>query len=497
MELESNADTDPTPETSPNRDSELPPLEDMPEPDESDSESPAFELKEPTSVEPAPESSSRRESVLPPLEDMEEPDESESSGEMESPEPAAETEPEEPSTSRDSETPEQDAAPESEEPTAGRDLESPTPDKEVVFTSDEEFESPIIKDPRPAAAMPPASAIKPALKKDLSTEVLEPAADKPKTERDWEHELAQSKLETEVYRGALVSQIETTKKALHDAHRMSHALVSTKSALEESMATMVVEIETQTEQIKSLKELVALADEELELCHKMLDDRDNRLADAEIELDALERVHSDLMDAREMRISELEKDLIIYKKVYGEMLDEKDLQLAELEEELRALKEMHAQLLEERNKEKQQSALLESVFSKQVDTVIDYEAFEKAEQALEDEYGPVGIEQATRLDLLLTALSSSENEIEDLKKKIEASSMFDSTITMPTATDTGTTADSSMLSDGDEVDSAMVQRLQDRIRELELKNRAQEETIEALQTGDAMKLKKSHAEVLL
>mmetsp|Transcript_9199 Transcript_9199/g.21942 ORF Transcript_9199/g.21942 Transcript_9199/m.21942 type:complete len:381 (-) Transcript_9199:1084-2226(-) len=366
-------------------------------------------------------------------------------------------------------------------------------------TEKEEFDS--SPTPHKPTVVPP-DKIKPAIKRSIKAETPPEAADR-EGQREWEHKIAQSKLETEVYRGALVSQIETTKKALSDAANLSHVLVTTKSALEESMATMVVEIQTQTEQIKSLKETVAMSEEELNLCHKMLDDRDARLQDTEIELEALEKVHSELMDAREIRIEELEKDLDIYKKVFGEMLDEKDLQLAELEEELRALKEMHGELLEMRQKEEQQNALLDSVFSRKVDTTIDYDDFEKAEQALEDEYGPVGIEQETRLDLLLTALSSSENEIGNLKTQIEASTMFNSTITMPAGTEyTGTTADSSQLTEGDETsDTAMIQRLQQKIKELDLKSYHQEQTIDALQeqvnSTDAFKLKESGAEILL
>ncbi|CAJ1957480.1 unnamed protein product [Cylindrotheca closterium] len=349
----------------------------------------------------------------------------------------------------------------------------------------------------------PSALSQAPLKSNLKMDIPEIPKHVPKGKRDWEHELAQSKLETEVYRGALVGQIETTKQAMSDAANLSHVLVTTKTALEESMATMVLEIETQTEQIRSLKETVTMSEEELNLCHKMLDDRDARLQDTEIELEALEKVHSDLMDAREIRIEELEKDLDIYKKVFGEMLDEKDLQLAELEEELRALKEMHSKLLATKKQEKRQSLLLESVFSREEEAGIDYEAYEKAEQALEDEYGPVGIDQETPLDLLLTALSSTENDIEDLKTQIQASTMFNSTITMPATTEyTGTTADSSQLTEGDETsDAATIQRLQQKIRELELKNYRQDQTIDSLQqqvdSTDAWKLKESGAEVLL
>ena len=143
---------------------------------------------------------------------------------------------------------------------------------------------------------------------------------------------------------------------------------------------------------------------------------------------------------------------------------------------------------------------MESVFSKEVDEDIDFDAFVEAEQALEDEYGPVGIEQETRLDLLLAALTSTGNDIEDLKTKIEASTMFNSTITMPATTEyTGTTADSSQLTEGDE--TAMIQRLQLKIRELERKSYNQEQTIDMLQeqvnNTDAWKLKESGAEILL
>lgn len=370
--------------------------------------------------------------------------------------------------------------PESEGESEEESEEEPDSYIDPGFESEDTLDSPMVEKHKPHVVLPlpPSAMKKPPLKGSLKTDSAETPSNNPKSIREWEHDLAKSKLETEVYRGALVSQIETTKKALTDAHTMSHVLITTKAALEESMATMVKEIHTQAEQIKSLKEMVDLSNEELELCHKMLDDRDTRLADTEIELDALERVHSDLMDARDMKISELEKDLEIYKKVFGDMLDEKDLLLVELEEELRSLQLMHGELVAVRDKEKQQNKLLESVFSQKRNSVIDYEAFEKAEQALEEEYGPVGVEQESRLDLLLTAMSSTEHEIEDLKTKIEASTMFDSTITMPTAADTGTTADSSILTEGDDAsDAAMIQRLQQRIKELEQKNNIQEETI--------------------
>ncbi|KAL3927416.1 MAG: hypothetical protein SGBAC_013095 [Bacillariaceae sp.] len=371
------------------------------------------------------------------------------------------------------------------------------------FVTNKEFDS-----DKPAVVLPSALR-KPASKSSLKPmHIADIPKHKPKSARDWEHELARSKLETEVYRGALTSQIETTKQALSDAANLSHVLVTTKTALEESMATMVVEIQTQSEQIKSLKETVAMSEDELNLCHKMLDDRERRLGDTEIELEALEKVHSELMDAREIRIEELEKDLDIYKKVFGEMLDEKDLQLAELEEELRALKEMHAELLATRRKSETQSLLLEKVYSSNnlLDTTsssdMDYHAFEKAEQALEDEFGPIGIEQETGLDLLRTALSSTENDIEDLKTQIQSGTMFaNSTITMPSTeytTGTTTTDSSQLTTEGDEDAAMTIQKLQQKIKELELKNTVQEQTIDVLQQqSDTRKLKESGANVLL
>jgi len=323
--------------------------------------------------------------------------------------------------------------------------------------------------------------------------------DKP-TEREWEDALAKSKLEREVYRGALISQIDTTKQAMSDASQLSHALITTKGALEESMAIMVQEIQTQTDQIKNLKETVAMCQEELDLCHKMLDDRDSQIAETEGELHGLERVHSDLMDAREITISGLEKDVDVYQKVFGEMLDEKDDQLAELEEELRVLKKMHSDLKTLRQKEKETNALLESVYSHQMaQTNFDFDAFEKATQALENEYGFVGFEQETCLDLLLTALSSSHDDVEDLRKQIEVSTLFDSTISITEAT-SSTAADSSMESD-ESPDATTIQLLQQQIKELEQKNSTQDQTIVSLQqqvnNSDAWKLEVSGSKLLL
>lgn len=309
-------------------------------------------------------------------------------------------------------------------------------------------------------------------------------------EEELEEALANSKKETEVYRRGLKSQIQITKKALLDANQLSHALITTKSALEESMATMVREIQTQSDQIKNLKETVAMSEEELELCHKMLNNRDERIARTEGELDGLERVHSDLMDARETTIFKLEKDLDIYQKVYGDMLDEKDLQIAELEEELRVLKETHSELLTLRQKEKETNALLESVYSRQMTRtdVEDQDGFEKV------------TEQETHLDLLLTALTSSQDDVLDLRNQIEASTLFESSISLPTTATGSTAADSSMGSE-ESPDATTIRLLRQKIQELEQKNTKQNQTIVSLRqqakNSDAWKLEMSGAKVLL